>query len=178
MDNGTFDILGRNITFRVADQIGMGCSGTVYSIECINSACNELGHVVLKVYPFHHRGDAVSGRENLAKIGELKAVGSNDVDEYEYTLMTRWDGVTLTKLPTYQRLLMRYPTTNYNALVEFVNSAFLMAAKEAEAHIINNHITHEDIHLGNILLQESDGKIISARLIDWDLARISPADKV
>ncbi|KAJ0165493.1 hypothetical protein CTA2_11076 [Colletotrichum tanaceti] len=173
MDEGTFNTSERAITFRVLKRIAVGSIGRVYGIDCRNIACNELGPVVLKHY-YSNIGPDIE-RNNLARIGELKAVGSIDGDEY--TLMTQWNGVYFTELPTYLRL-SQSPQENFDALVDFVNSAFLMTARDAEEHLINHHILHGDINEYNILFQESEGKIISAKLVDWEDSRIISTRKV
>ncbi|WQF78736.1 Putative protein kinase-like domain superfamily [Colletotrichum destructivum] len=174
MDDGTFDTNGGDITFKVGNKLGEGSAGRIYSIDCNgNAACNELGRVVLKHYIDNDQ--AGGERNNLAKIGELKAVKTSNGDEF--TLLTQWDGVKFSELPTYQRLSQN-TEENYDALVEFVDSAISKIADDAKAYITNNLIFHEDVNDANVLMQESDGKITSAKVIDWDKATIISADNV
>ncbi|KAF9882505.1 hypothetical protein CkaCkLH20_00541 [Colletotrichum karsti] len=174
MDAGSFEENGGDIKFKVGDKIGEGSAGRIYTINCDgNAACNELGRVVLKNYI--DKEQAKDERNHLAKIGELKAV--KNIDGEEYTLLKQWDGVNLSKLPTYVKL-NENKEDNYDAIVEFVDQAIKMIADDAKAYIKNNHIFHNDINDANVLLQESDGKITSAKLIDWDKATIFDADSV
>ncbi|TKW50039.1 hypothetical protein CTA1_12912 [Colletotrichum tanaceti] len=177
MDVGTFNTNGGDITFTVGEVLGQGAVGRVYSIDCNGDIpCEDLGPVVLKHYygPYSVPEAELFEQKHLAKIGELKAVGS--VDGYRYTLMTKWDGVHFDKLPTYERLSLNREE-NKDALKELFNSAISMIANDVNTYIRNNQIIHMSRDTGprNVLLQEDNGSITSAKVIDWGWAEIIPA---
>ncbi|KAK0386147.1 hypothetical protein NLU13_5984 [Sarocladium strictum] len=173
-DDGTYEE-GDEVTFTVGNMVGEGSAGRIYDIDCgeDNSACSDLGSVVVKYYLDNDQRD--DERRHLAKIDELKAVLSQDGDEF--TLLTKWEGSNLTKLPKWAEL-QEDTAANKDAINHLVDTAIDKIVEDASNYIRDHLIFHDDMGEANTLLMEADGEITSAKLIDWDKASILSEDNV
>jgi hypothetical protein len=138
-DDGSYEE-GDDVTFTVGDMVGEGSAGRIYNIDCgeDNSACSDLGAVVLKYYLDNDQKD--SERQHLAKIDELKAVLSQDDDEF--TLLTKWDGSNLTKLPKWEEL-QQDTEANKDAINHLFDTAIERIVEDASNYLRDHLIYHE-----------------------------------
>lgn len=137
-DKGTW-VEDGDVKFKVGDKLGEGSKGIVFGIDCAgDGGCEDLGPSVLKFYT--DKGVVAEDRAALAKVEELKAVGT--IDSEEFTLMVQWTGTKFTDLPKYQEL-MGNTEENKDAINELVDKAVEKIVETAKAYVKDHHIYHE-----------------------------------
>lgn len=137
-DKGTFEEDG-DVKFKVGNKIGEGSKGIVYTIDCDgDDDCEDLGKVVLKYYT--QTDSAGDERSALAKIEELKAVGS--IDGNEYTLLVQWEGTKFSELPKYVEL-SGDPEENKDEINDLVDEAIEKIVDVGKEYVKEHHIFHE-----------------------------------
>lgn len=139
LNDGTYTDDGGDVTFNVGDRLGSGSKGAVYDINCGGrSACQSLGNVVLKFYI--DTSVIEDERKNLAKIDELKAVIKTE-NNGPLTLLTKWEGLNFSKLPTWEKLSQANPQDK-PAMNAFVDDAINKITSNAQDYIRNHKIYH------------------------------------
>ncbi|KAH8823757.1 hypothetical protein DL96DRAFT_1501751 [Flagelloscypha sp. PMI_526] len=176
LDTGDFTTDGGDFTVTVGDKISGGSTGDVFKVDCgADADCQALGPMVLKFYTA--LGLVGAERQNLAKIGELKAVDKGDGDSL--TLMKGFEGKKLSETDAYLALTAQVADKtqlDIPAITQLVQTAKDLVDANGREYLKDHGILHQDINDGNVLFTESGGSLTAAQLIDWDSAVLVPAE--